>query len=179
MRRTFSITLQSTLTLLFTLLSTVATAGDGTCARCGCGACHQICRLVPQEKKVDVVCWGYKCEDFCLGGPSTPGCKNCEEVCDFGDQGKTDAPCSLGKRFVWTEWCPSWAKIHAKKKLMKRTVTKKVPSHKWVVEDLCDTCAAKTAASEVTLQYDVLPAAVAAPVAPVVDAQRSFEAYLR
>ena len=173
----FSTALQSTLPLLFVLASAVALAGDGTCARCGCGGrSQQVCRLVPQEKKVDIVCWGHKCEDFCLEGPSTPGCKNSEEVCDFGDEGKADAPCSLGKRFVWTEWCPSWAKIHTKKKLMKRTVTKKIPSHKWVVEDLCDECAAKAATTEVTLQYDVLPAAAAAPV---VNPPASFEAYLR
>jgi hypothetical protein len=36
---------------------------------------------------------------------------------------------------------PGSAKVHTKKKLMKKTVTKKVPSHKWVVEDLCDNCA--------------------------------------
>ena len=52
---------------------------DGCCAHCGCAnSCQKVCRLVCEEKKVDVLCWGCKCENFCVPGPSKPGCQHCE-----------------------------------------------------------------------------------------------------
>jgi len=33
--------------------------------------------------------------------------------------------------------------MYTRKKLMKKTVTKKIPSYKWVVEDLCKECLSK------------------------------------
>jgi len=105
---------------------------------------------VKEEKKVEVVCWGCKCEDFCLPRPSHPGCQHCEIVCDTEDVGTgADIPCVRPKQFVWTEWIPGCgAQIHTKKKLMKKVVTKKIPTFKWVVEDLCTQCEAKVAAAE-------------------------------
>jgi hypothetical protein len=124
-------------------LAASALAGGGHCAHCGCQAeCHKVCRLVCEEKKVPVTCWGCKCEDFCLPGHSKRGCEHCEEVCNE-DANDCDAPCTHTQNFVWTEWIPGCgAKLHTKKKLMKKTITKKVPSHKWVVEDLCAACQA-------------------------------------
>jgi len=91
---------------------------------------------VEDKKKVPVTCWGCEEEEFCLPGPSTPDCEHSEEVC-----GPTGWCCLWNRPFVWTEWCPSdCAKMFTKKKLMKRTVTKTVPSYKWVVEDLCPAC---------------------------------------
>jgi hypothetical protein len=160
-----------------------AIVGEGCCARCGrSGECCKICRVVYEEKKVEVTCWGLKCEDFCLPGPGAPGCRNCEEVCDFcDDAGKANGIDSAPKRFVWTEWCPSWARIHTKKKQMKRVVTKTVPTYKWVVEALCEACAAKTASVDVAMEYDALPAPITDAAAPNAfpAADEKFKQYLR
>ena len=118
-------------------------AGEGCCARCGCVAsCQKTCRLVTEEKKVEVVCWGCKCEDFCVGCHSVPGCEHRDDVCGACDFPKgTGEVCTKPHIFAWTEWKPpSRATVHTKKKLIKKVITKKVPSHKWVVEDLCSSC---------------------------------------
>lgn len=119
-------------------------AGEICCALCGGhDPCNKVCRLVCEEKKVDVICWGVKCEDFCIPGPSKPCCKECDVVCDAceDNKAKPDDPVSMPKRFVWRDWIPSmYAKIHTKKKLMQKIETKKIPSYKWVVEDLCPKC---------------------------------------
>ena len=127
-----------------------AFAGD-CCARCGCNdRCDKICRLVREEKKVDIICWGAKCEDFCVPGPSERGCRHCEEVCQSCDKPCDDKePYGASKTFVWTDWIPGCASVHTKKKLMQKIVTKKVNSYKWVVEDLCPECEAKTESADV------------------------------
>lgn len=118
-------------------------AGSGCCDHCGCVAhCETICRLVTEEKKVEVACWGCKCENFCVGCHSTPGCTHCEEVCTACDEGGGASIGTQPRSFVWTEWFPRGAKVYTKKKLMKKIVTKKVPTHKWVVEELCPSCRA-------------------------------------
>lgn len=119
------------------------TASAGCCADCGCRTgVTKVCRRVPEQKKVSVTCWGCKEDDFCIPGASTPNCEHCEDVCR-----PNDGCCLHGctRSFVWTEWLPSnCAKIFTKKKLMKRTITKTVPSYKWVVEELCPACCEKT-----------------------------------
>jgi hypothetical protein len=96
-----------------------------------------------EEKKVDVVCWGCVCEDFCLPQHNKPGCVHCETVCAKCDEPRgPKAPCVLPKRFVWTEWIPGCATMHTKKKLMKKTESVTVKSFKWVVVDLCPQCQA-------------------------------------
>ena len=122
----------------------------GCCARCGCNQpCDKVCRLVYEEKKVKVICWGVQCEDFCLPGPSKPGCKHCEEVCTECDDKKEDkkddkGPHGTPTKFVWRDWFPgACGKVYTKKKLMQKIVTKKVPGYKWVVEDLCPDCELK------------------------------------
>ena len=133
-----------------TCAATLVASDDCGCSCADCGRqapCRKVCRLVCEEKKVEVVCWGCQCEEFCLPGPGCPGCKHCEEVCgDCEAGGDPQKPQAKSKRFVWTEWFPSHAEVHVKKKLMKKVVTKKVPTYKWVVEDLCAQCAAKGAA---------------------------------
>ncbi len=127
-----------------------------SCARCNChDRCHKVCRLVCEEKKVEVVCWGCEAEDFCVPGPSCPKCEHCEMVKCGGEEGGNDAVCTQPTKFVWTEWIPGCAKIFTKKKLMKRTITKKVPSYKWVVEDLCKSCRANEKALEITANEEI------------------------
>lgn len=118
--------------------ATFVDAGDGCCTKCG-RQCEvtRICRRVEDKKKITVTCWGVEEEDFCLPGPSTPGCEHCEEACESDG-------CRLhgcARSLVWRDWLPSdRAKVFTRKKLMKRTVTRTVPSDKWVVEDLCAGC---------------------------------------
>lgn len=138
------------LVLAVTLLAgALSFAGGGFCDQCGCGDCCKVCRLVREDKKITVTCWAMKKEKFCLGGPSCPGCEHCEMVCDE-KTGDPKAPCAEPKRMVWTEWIPNChARMFTKNKLMKKTVTKSVPSFKWVVEDLCGECKSKCVPVEV------------------------------
>jgi hypothetical protein len=123
------------------LLRPLTVFADGLhCAHCrNHGSCRKYCRLVYEEKKVEVICWGGQEEDFCLPGPSKRGCKHCELVCD--DCNNTEGVITKPKRFVWYEWIPGCSsRIYTKNKLVKKTEIKKVPSYKWVVEDLCGPC---------------------------------------
>jgi len=128
-----------------------AHAGGGGCAHCGCNApCQKTCRLVCEEKKVEIVCWGCKCEDFCLGGPSKKGCMHSDVVCEScKDEFNPNAVQTQPKKFVWNEWIPCSSKIYTKKKLMKKIETKKIPSYKWVVEDLCEKCEANCEVADI------------------------------
>jgi hypothetical protein len=142
------------------LLEKTALGGE-CCACCGChDSCQKVCRLVCEEKKVDVICWGMKCEDFCLPGPSKPCCKQCDVVCDdCGKKHKEGDPVATPHRFIWRDWIPSThANIYTKKKLMQRIDTKKVPSYKWVVEDLCRKCESKTESASVEPGAQIPPA---------------------
>lgn len=124
-------------------------AGLLSCAHCGhSGNCCKVCRLVKEEKKVDITCWGVKCEPWCIPCHSKRGCKHHEVVCDDCDE-DDDEISTKPKKFVWYEWIPGCAKIHHKKKLMKKTVSKKISSYKWVVEDLCKKCEAELPVAEV------------------------------
>ena len=119
-----------------------AIAGHGGCRRCGCPAnrCRKTCRLVQVDRKITTTVWGMECEDFCVPGPSTPDCKQCEMVNSLSPGDKV---CSQSRRIVWTSWIPGCGQeIYTKRKLMKKTVTKTVRSFKWVVEDLCSECTA-------------------------------------
>lgn len=142
--------------MLMTGLASADAFGGGCCDHCGDSrGCQKVCRLVREEKKVEITCWGVKCEDFCIPGPSCRGCTHCEEVCEDCDA--KAGVSSATKRFVWTEWIPGCATVHTKKKLMKRTITRKVPSYRWVVEDLCAGCEAGVEKVSVQPGDDVPP----------------------
>jgi hypothetical protein len=149
------------------IAANLSDAGDICCALCGCSKpCQKTCRLVCEEQEIEITCWGCKREDFCVPGPSKPGCRHCEMVCGkCEEEDDQNAPYSKAKRFVWTYWMPSRASVHSRKKLMKKTVTKTVPGYKWVVEDLCEYCA--TTCTSV----DVEPGASVQPPPVDVDAQ--------
>jgi hypothetical protein len=148
--------------LAMTAFSTGARGDAGCCEHCGCMcSCQKVCRLVCEEKKVEVLCWGCKCEDFCLPGPGCPGCKHCDVVCQSCPEPCDPAvPYAKPKQFVWRDWMPNGAQRYTRTKLMRKTETVTVPSYKWVVEDLCAQCAAAREAS------DAAPV-VAAPAAPI------------
>lgn len=102
-------------------------AGD---PKAGCGG---NCRLETIEKKLEITCWRCECEEFCVPGPSLPGCQHSEAVCDSPAGKKSWF--SASKLFVWRNWTPGCAKVQSRKKLMRKTVVKKVPSHRWVAEN--------------------------------------------
>ncbi len=160
----------STLSLLavsaLLILATRTDAADCCCDRCGCTeSCQKVCRLVCEEKKVDVICWGCKCEEFCVPKHSKKGCKHCETVCAACDEGcACSTPHALPKRFIWREWCPTCAKIFTKKKLMKKVESVKVPSYKWVVECMCPKCEASCEMTQVDPRVEL-------PSPPVADAK--------
>jgi hypothetical protein len=144
--------------LMFAVLAPLARAEEDCCCQhCGCSCqCQKTCRLVEEEKKVEIICWGKKCEDFCVPCRSERGCLNCETVCETcGDKG-SEGICSNPTRRVWYDWFPGCgAQIYTKHKLMRGVTTKKVPSFKWVVEDLCPDCVAKAEAAQVTPGVEV------------------------
>lgn len=139
-----------------------ASAAAGACACCrGRHSCGKVCRLVREEKKVEIVCWGWTCEDFCIPPPSRPGCRHCETVCDECRGRDPAQPHAEPKKFVWTDWIPGCAKRRStKNKLMKKVVTKKVPSFRWVVEDLCPACERRCVGAEVYSGEQLPPAPV-------------------
>jgi len=119
------------------------------CRHCGCeNSCTKVCRLVKEEKKITSTCWGYECEDFCIPGPSEPECEHFETI-DCRDK-ESKKVCAEPKKLTWISWIPgSCTEVKTKRKQMKKTVTKKVPSFKWVVEDLCAECKSETKPVEV------------------------------
>jgi hypothetical protein len=140
--KAMSFVVVSTFALCFpTFHAVTAQQPAADCDQCGCEIhCRKVCRLVREEKKVEVVCYGCEYEEICLPGPSTPKCSHCKCIeCSCAD-GVNDKVRSKPKIFVWTEWFPGSSKLHTRKKLMKRTTTVTIPSYTWVVEDVCDTC---------------------------------------
>jgi hypothetical protein len=137
--------LLSAATLAGVFASYVLAAECGCCSGCGCSVgCQKVCKLVCEEKKVEVVCWGCKCEDFCVPGPSCRGSQHCETVCETCGDKESEGICVEPKAKVWYEWIPGCsAKKYTKTKLMRGVTTIKVPSHKWVLEDLCADCVAR------------------------------------
>jgi hypothetical protein len=130
--------------IAFVACCVVGAASPNTkCARCGAEApCTKMCRLVCEEKKVEVVCWGCKCEEFCVPGPGCPTCEHCNTVCQSCDEGTGPSKvCSESKRVLWYDWRPSYAQMYTRTKLMRRTEVVKVPTYKWVTVDVCCNCA--------------------------------------
>ena len=133
-------------------------AENSCCAHCGChDGCQKICRLDCEEKKIETVCWGCKTEPFCVPGPSAPGCRHAEMICDACNESGKSGVLASPKKFVWTEWMPGCAQVFTKKKLMKKSITQKVPSYKWVVEDLCERCESSCVGAEIQPGAEIPP----------------------
>ena len=135
----------TTICLALGICATSFVGANGQDESCGesCAPCtKKVCKLVEEERKVEVVCWGCKCEDFCVPGPGCPKCEHCKRVCPNCDEGTENARmCAQPKRFFWYDWitcrCPQ---MYTRTKLMKRVEVVKVPTYKWVVEEVpvCD-----------------------------------------
>lgn len=119
------------------------------CAQCKKQTlCTKVCHLVCEERKIEVICWGCECEEFCVPGPSAPKCDHCIDLKCACAEGVNRKVSSRPKAFCWTSWLPGGASVQTRKKLMKRTTTQQVPGHKWVVEDLCGECKLQLADAE-------------------------------
>jgi hypothetical protein len=119
----------------------LAVGGRHQCDGCGkeC-ACRKVCHLKCEDKKVTVTMWAAKEEDQCIHGPGRIACEHCEKL---GTEKDPDVPKAEPKKFHWTHWVPfKKPDLITTNKLMKRTITKSIPSYQWVVEDLCPECAA-------------------------------------
>lgn len=107
--------------------ATRAEAGRFFCHHCGCCQnCKKVCRLKCEKKKETTTEYTCECEDFCIPGPS----KKCGV--------KTQCACDGHHRAIL--WQPTCARVHTRKKLVKKEVTKEVPDYKWVVEEYCCAC---------------------------------------
>jgi hypothetical protein len=121
----------STLILVAAALSTVyLRAGGPCCCHCGCeSSCRKVCRVVCEMKEVTKVTYDCKCEDICIPGPSSR-----ERVCNCGH---CDACCQKS----W-QWTPSCATVKTRQVPVRKEEKLKKPTYKWVVEYVCDRCAA-------------------------------------
>lgn len=149
---------------------------DRCCNGCGNKSdCCKVCRLVKVERELTETCWSSECEDFCVAGPSCKGCKRREPACRECGKGKCGCDAPKGdpkggakggcpdislfglreglklteKKFVWYDWIPGSARLHTRKKLLKKDVTKTVAGYKWVVEDLCGKCETKSQGADI------------------------------
>lgn len=105
-----------------------ARAGHLFCHQCGCHThCKKICRLECGKKKETKTEYSCESEDFCVPGPSHK--RGYKYECD-----------EHGHKHRKIIWQPTCAKVHTRKKLIKKEVTKEVPDYKWVVEEYCCIC---------------------------------------
>jgi hypothetical protein len=106
-----------------------ADSNDGRCDTCGSCVCvHKVCVPKPKEREIRKVCWSYKCEDFCIPGPS--------EYCG--------TKCQKDRCGWWSFdfWRPTCAEIRTKKVPVKTEAVRKVPGFEWRPEERCAACRA-------------------------------------
>ena len=100
---------------------------DGHCDRCGsCRSVRRVCVPVPVEREKTKVCWGYRCEQICIPGPSL----FCGESCECDECGP------WWKQF----WKPTCAHVRTKRVPVKTEVVRKVPGFEWQVQERCCGC---------------------------------------
>lgn len=100
---------------------------DGRCDICGsCTGVRKACMPKPKKREIKKVCWSYKCEDFCVPGPS----EYCGQKC-----GKDECGC-----WSYGIWKPTCAEIRTKKVPVKTEVKRKVPGVEWSLEERCLGC---------------------------------------
>jgi hypothetical protein len=148
--------------LLIALLSVQQTQAG--CNHCGCQhTTRKVCRVECGEKEVTEVVWGCECVDFCVPGPSELLGEKCqcghESTCDGSHHGKHK------KSLIWRPGC---AEVRTKKVLVKKEVKKKVPSYKWVVEEVCNSCRSVCSQEPASPQQAVHSAETMDTAAPLV-----------
>jgi hypothetical protein len=110
------------------VLSASSAQAGHFCHHCGCERnCKKVCRLECGTKKETKTEYAAECEDFCVPGHS----KKCGVKIECDGQGHHH------RKVIWQPTC---AKVHTRKKLVKKEVTKEVPDYKWVVEEYCCVC---------------------------------------
>ena len=110
----------------FVLIAARVEAGH-FCHHCGCQTrCKKVCRLVCEKKEEKKTEYSCECEDFCIPGPS----KKCGV--------KVECDCTGHHRTI--VWKPACAKVHTRKKLVKKETKKEVPNYKWEVDIYCCVC---------------------------------------
>lgn len=110
-----------------TSAAALATSPDGRCDRCGgCEQVRRMCVKARIEKEMTKVCWGYRCEQVCIPGPS---------VFRGTEHHRDDCGC-------WTCWLwkPTCAEVITRRVPVKQEVRRKVPSVRWSVEERCCHC---------------------------------------
>lgn len=100
---------------------------DGRCDRCGgCDRVQTTCVIRTTEKEVTTVCWGYRCEQVCIPGPSIFCGTRCQ---------RDDCRCWA----CWL-WKPTCAEVVTRRVPVKREVRRKVPAVERKVEERCCQC---------------------------------------
>jgi hypothetical protein len=102
-------------------------AGAPCCGGCGCQPyTRKVCRLVCEMREETKPVYECKCEDFCIPGPSTC-CKT---------------PCTCPGKCCQdhTVWKPTCGCVKQRTVLVIKKESKKVPSYKCVVEEVCTRC---------------------------------------
>lgn len=104
------------------------------CDQCGCQCCTiKVCHVVKETKKVPKTCYGCECEDICVPCKST--------LCDVHCECKKDpcTGCCVEKKVY--DWIPNCGYVKTRAKLTKREIEVEQTTYKWVVEELCPSCA--------------------------------------
>ena len=100
---------------------------DGRCDHCGGGdRVRTVCVKRMTERKITKVCWGYRCEEVCIPGPSI--------FCGTRHH-RDDCGC-------WTcrLWKPTCAEVITRHVPEKKEITRTVPAVAWTVEERCCLC---------------------------------------
>ncbi len=144
-------------------------ASEAVCGHCGCDrGCVRVCRLVRETKEIEVTFWACCDEDVCVPGPA---CRGRERSVAIEVQGPQDGDCNcigcLCQRLSWHRWSPGKATIKSRKKLYKKTVTREIPTYRWVVEDICPACESRLAAVTVDRKATIPPPPAGVRVAAV------------
>lgn len=114
-----------------------AMGAEHECAQCGVKTCcRPVCKCVPSTEEKKKLCFDCKCEDFCVPGPSC-FCGHKSEAMDTpGD----DCGCNKNCCISWNIWKPRCAEVRTRRVLIVHEVKKEVPTYKWEVEYLCESC---------------------------------------
>ena len=135
--------------VLATFVAQEAHAQSQKGAACG----DNVCKLVKTTIKKKVICYGCKCEDFCVPGKSCverDGLRGCSCKANCSCKGKCSCGCDHAPycKVCVKEWTPGCATLMTRKKLVKYEKIVEVPGWKWEVVKAKDAgCGCAKAAS--------------------------------